>query len=183
MTYSDENSDCRQCSRVISVEDGDPVYKCHDCLGAPILCRNCTESRHQFLPYHRIKVHGFLIQGFILKLTHSSIYGKGVIGRLLRFPTSGARIISVMAGGPVCLRQDETTSPSCIATGSTKLMWCIAAAPLTVKIFLFKTNCFAFDYSRLLRIYRRQLLHSNHSTCYHILVLKGSYRYITSTFR
>jgi hypothetical protein len=55
MAWHDGRAGCDQCVGLGCTRDG--LYKCQDCFGCQLFCRECLVQMHSHLPFHRVQVY------------------------------------------------------------------------------------------------------------------------------
>lgn len=58
--YADQTT-CACCES----ETEQPCYRCEDCVGGELLCKNCIVDIHAMMPLHRIEVRDYLFFSLI----------------------------------------------------------------------------------------------------------------------
>jgi hypothetical protein len=51
---------CSKCEGSVEIHETS-VYRCADCFGFPILCRQCVLDEHSRSPFHRIQVSKLIV--------------------------------------------------------------------------------------------------------------------------
>jgi hypothetical protein len=61
----DGRGDAGNQNHCVNCELGDPVYRCEDCFGSVLYCRDCIVALHKCNPLHRIEVRYFSISLYV----------------------------------------------------------------------------------------------------------------------